>query len=53
LETQIWISQDVLGKSITLNGKSYIIIGVAPGRITGLSPTDLSSLSANGPTYVS
>ena len=35
------LSQDVLGKSITLNGKSYIIIGVAQGRITGLSPTDL------------
>src|SRR5216683_3430816 len=34
-------SQDVLGKSIILNGKSYTIIGVAPGRITGLSPTDL------------
>jgi predicted permease len=35
------LSQDVLGKSITLNGKSYTIVGVAPGRITGLSPTDL------------
>ena len=35
------LSQDVLGKSITLNGKSYTIIGVAQGRITGLSPTDL------------
>src|SRR5213082_1721469 len=34
------LSQDVLGKSITLNGKSYIIIGVAQRRITGLSPTD-------------
>ncbi len=35
------LSQDVLGKSITLNGKSYTIVGVAPGRITGLSPTDV------------
>src|SRR5258708_5067250 len=29
------MSQDVLGKNITLNGKSYTIVGVAPGRITG------------------
>src|SRR6266853_3538980 len=35
------MSQDVLGKNITLNGKSYTIVGVAPGRITGLSPTDV------------
>ena len=35
------LSRDVLGKSITLNGKSYTIIGVAQGRITGLSPTDV------------
>src|SRR4029077_5064808 len=35
------LSQYVLGKSITLNGKSYTIVGVVPGRITGLSPTDL------------
>jgi predicted permease len=34
-------SQDVLGKSVILNGKSYNIIGVAPSRITGLSATDL------------
>jgi predicted permease len=34
-------SQDVLGKSVILNGKSYTIIGVAQGRITGLSPSDL------------
>ncbi len=30
-----------MGKNITLNGKSYTIVGVAPGRITGLSPTDV------------
>src|SRR5258708_33917874 len=35
------MSPDVLGKNITLNGKSYTIVGVAPGRITGLSPTDV------------
>src|SRR5882762_308016 len=35
------LSQDVLGKSITLNGKVYTIVGVALGRITGLSPSDL------------
>ncbi len=34
-------AQDVLGKSITLNGKAYSIIGVAPGHITGLSDTDV------------
>lgn len=34
-------STDVLGKSITLNGKSYTIIGVAPSRISGLSPSDV------------
>ena len=31
---------EALGKSITLSGKVYTIIGVAPGRITGLSATD-------------
>jgi predicted permease len=34
------LSQDVLGKSITLNGKAYTMIGVATGSITGLSATD-------------
>jgi predicted permease len=34
------LSQHVLGKSITLNGKAYTMIGVATGNITGLSATD-------------
>src|SRR5690348_13448261 len=34
------LSRDVLGKGITLIGKVYTIIGVAPGRITGLSNSD-------------
>jgi len=34
-------SQEILGTGITLNGKVYTIIGVAPGLITGLSPTDV------------
>jgi len=34
-------AQDVLGKSITLNGKAHTIVGVAPGHITGLSNTDI------------
>jgi putative ABC transport system permease protein len=34
-------SPDVLGKSITLNGKVYTVIGVASGQITGFSPTDV------------
>jgi predicted permease len=35
------LSADVLGKSITLNGKTYTVIGVGPARITGFSPTDV------------
>ena len=34
-------SREVLGRSITLNGKIYNVIGVAPGRITGLSASDV------------
>src|SRR3989475_2784333 len=34
-------AQDGLGKSITLNGKAYTLVGVAPGTIPGLSNTDI------------
>src|SRR5258707_186688 len=34
-------SADVLGKSITLNGKAYAIIGVAPSPLPVFSPTDV------------
>lgn len=34
-------SPEVLGRSITLNGKVYTVVGVAYGRITGFSPTDV------------
>jgi predicted permease len=34
-------SQDVIGKNISLNGKSYTVVGVAQGRITNLSPSDV------------
>jgi predicted permease len=35
------LSPEVLGKSITLNGKAHTIVGVAQGQITGLSPSDV------------
>jgi predicted permease len=35
------LSPEVLGKSITLNGKTHTVIGVAPTSITGFSPTDV------------
>jgi len=34
-------SPDLLGKSITLNGKAHTIVGVTSGRIPGLSLTDV------------
>ena len=34
-------SPDVVGKSLTLNGKSHTIVGVAQSRIPGLSPSDV------------
>ncbi|MGA2095134.1 MAG: ABC transporter permease [Candidatus Acidiferrum sp.] len=34
-------SPEVLGKSITLNGKVYTVVGVAQGHITGLSASDI------------
>jgi predicted permease len=34
-------SPDVLGKSLNLNGKTYTVIGVAPGRLPVFSPTDV------------
>ncbi|HEX8766259.1 MAG TPA: ABC transporter permease, partial [Candidatus Acidoferrum sp.] len=34
-------SQEIIGKSISLNGKSYTVVGVAQGRITNLSPSDV------------
>jgi predicted permease len=40
-KTKFASSQDVLGKSVILNGKTYTVIGVAQGRITGLSPSDV------------
>ncbi len=34
-------SPEVAGKNITLNGKSYTIVGVAKGLLPGLSPSDV------------
>jgi predicted permease len=35
------LSGDVLGKNLMLNGKSYTVVGVATGRIAGLSDSDV------------
>ena len=34
-------SLEVLGKSITLNGKNHTVIGVAQSRVAGISPSDV------------
>jgi predicted permease len=34
-------SSEVVGKNITLNGKSYTIVGVAQARLPGISPSDV------------
>lgn len=34
-------SRDVVGKSVVLNGRPHTVVGVAPGRIPGLSPSDV------------
>jgi predicted permease len=34
-------SREILGSSVTLNGKVYTVIGVAPSHITGLSDSDV------------
>ena len=34
-------SPEVVGKSVTLNGRSHTIVGVAQGLIPGLSPSDV------------
>jgi putative ABC transport system permease protein len=34
-------STEVVGKSVTLNGKSYTIVGVARASLPGISPTDV------------
>src|SRR5271169_1153094 len=35
------LSREVLGKNLMLNGKAYTVIGVATGRIAGLSDSDV------------
>jgi predicted permease len=34
-------SPDIIGKNISLSGKSYTVVGVAQGRVTNLSPSDV------------
>jgi predicted permease len=34
-------SPDILGKNLTLNGKSYTVVGVAPSRLPVFSPIDV------------
>jgi predicted permease len=34
-------SPDITGKNISLSGKSYTVVGVAQGRVTNLSPSDV------------
>jgi predicted permease len=33
-------SAEILGRNITLNGTTYVVVGVAQSQITGLSPSD-------------
>jgi predicted permease len=35
------MSPDVLGRSLTLNGKAYTVIGVAPSRLSVVDPVDI------------
>jgi hypothetical protein len=35
------LSPDALGKSLTMNGKAYTVVGVAPERLPVFSPTDV------------
>jgi putative ABC transport system permease protein len=34
-------SREILGRSLTLNGIAYTVVGVAPGRLPGLTPSDV------------